>query len=180
MFSVAIVCPMFHYFAYGSVLSLDHAREWCLSHGLDVEPFLAGRPARLDGYRLVFDVPSRYWAGLGANIEPSPGNHVEGVVFTLDDDVRLAVHRKEGVATGLYREESADVSFLDGVTRAFIYRAEPTRRVAPGPASARYLESLIAGARERGLSVDWQAQLRRFSRDDGAPPPPGVTLGLKK
>lgn len=171
---------MFHYFAYGSVLSLNHAREWCLSHGLDVAPFLAGRPARLDGYRLVFDVPSRYWAGLVANIEPADGQHVEGVVFTLDDAFREAVHRKEGVATGLYREASADVSFPDGHLRAEIFSAVDSRRVAPGAASARYLDALIEGARDRGLSEAWVKTLRTYSRDDGAPPPPGVTLGVRK
>src|SRR4051794_15038395 len=100
---------MFNYFAYGSVVSLRHAREWCESHALDVAPFLKGETARLDGYRLVFDVPSRFWAGLVANIIPDTSAHVEGVLFALDDSARQSVIRKEGVATGLYREIQQEV-----------------------------------------------------------------------
>lgn len=171
---------MFHYFAYGSVLSLDHAREWCESHGLDVAAFLAGEPARLDGYRLVFDVPSRFWQGLVANLEPAEGSHVEGVLFTLDETSRLAVLRKEGVATGLYRELVAPVTAGDRTVQASVFVAEPDRRVAPGPASRRYAEALVAGARERGLTADWQRFLTRITRDEGLPPPPGIPLGIKR
>jgi cation transport regulator ChaC len=171
---------MFHYFAYGSVLSLAHAREWCESHGLEVAPFLAGRPARLDGYELVFDVPSRFWSGLVADLAPRAGAHVEGVLFTLDDSVRLAVHRKEGVATGLYREHEESVLVDGQAVRASVFSAEPHRRVAAGPASWRYVQSLADGAKERGLSAAWQQQLTTIARDGGVPPPPGVSLGLKR
>ncbi len=171
---------MFNYFAYGSVMSLAHAREWCESHALDVAPFLAGKPAKLSGYRLVFDVQSRFWQGLVANLEPAPGSVVEGVVFTLDESARESVLRKEGVATGLYREVIEQVSVADQQVTASVFLAEPSRRVAPGPASARYRSALVEGAAERGLSTDWQAFLKGVSRDDGKPPPPGISLGFRK
>ncbi len=171
---------MFNYFAYGSVLSLAHAHDWCISHGLEVTPFLKGRPARLDGYRLVFDVPSRFWSGLVANLEPSPGEHVEGVVFTLGDDVREAVLRKEGVATGLYREHEEHVLVAGERVVASVYSAVPSRRVAQGPASARYVEALVEGARERGLSDAWRRKMADIARDGAIPPPPGVSLGVKR
>lgn len=171
---------MFHYFAYGSVLSLDHAREWCESHALEVAPFLRGEAARLDGYRLVFDVPSRFWSGLVADLQPDAASHVEGVVFTLQDRDREAVLRKEGVATGLYREIQADVSVGADTRKAAVFLAHEERRVPPGPASARYLDALIAGAGERGLSAEWRATLARFPRDDVKPPPPGVGLGVRR
>jgi cation transport regulator ChaC len=171
---------MFNYFAYGSVISLAHAREWCQSHALDVTPFLAGEPARLDGYRLVFDVPSRFWSGLVADIVPDPQSHVEGVLFTLDDSARIAVMRKEGVATGLYRESVEDVTVGDRKVKASIFLAETEKRVAVGPASFRYAEALVEGAAERGLTPEWRTFLSKISRDSGKPPPPGVSLGLKR
>jgi cation transport regulator ChaC len=173
---------MFNYFAYGSVVSLRHAREWCESHGLDVTPFLNAKVARLDGYRIVFDVPSRFWSGLVADLDESAGTSVHGVLFELDDSVREAVMRKEGVATGLYRERKAEVFEAVGgkPVTASIFLAVPERRVAPGPASSRYLDALIEGARERGLPVEWASTLASLPRDNGKPPPPGVGLGVKR
>lgn len=171
---------MFSYFAYGSVLSLDHAREWCESHALDVKPFLAGVPARLDGYRLVFDVPSRFWAGLVADLQPDPNSHVEGVLFSIDERDRIAVQRKEGVATGLYREIAVQVLADGKLQPASAFLAVDDKRVPPGPASTRYVESLIAGSHERGLSTEWQRTLASVPKDHGKPPPPGVSLGMKK
>jgi cation transport regulator ChaC len=171
----------FHYFAYGSVLSLAHAREWCESHALDVTPFLEGaRPARLDGWRLVFRVPSRFWQGLVADLVPDPASHVEGVVFTLDDAVRQAVLRKEGVATGLYRENILPVQVGAETLDASVFTAEPARVSEEGPGAARYVESLAEGARERGLSPAWIAFLAGRTKDGGRPPPPGIPLGIKR
>jgi cation transport regulator ChaC len=170
---------MFRYFAYGSVLSLAHAREWCSSHGMDVTPFLEGRPARLDGFRLVFDVQSRFWAGLVADLVPDAASSVEGVLFTLPDEAREAVLRKEGVATGLNREHLEHVLVDGEPVEASVFSAEPERRTAEGPASWRYVQALVDGARERGLGAGWQATLAGFERDAGRPPPPGVTLGRR-
>jgi cation transport regulator ChaC len=172
---------MFHYFAYGSVLSLAHAREWCQSHALDVTPFLQGEAAWIDGYRLVFDVPSRFWQGLVADLVEEPGSRVSGSLFTLDDSTREAVLRKEGVATGLYREKKEAIHTASGtVVEGSLFLAVPERRVAIGPASARYLEALLQGARDRGLPADWARQLQAMPRDDGKPPPPGIGLGVRK
>jgi cation transport regulator ChaC len=170
---------MFRYFAYGSVLSLAHAREWCGSHGMDVAPFLAGKPARLEGYRLVFDVQSRFWAGLVADLVPDAAGAVEGVLFEVPDEAREAVLRKEGVATGLYREHTETIH-VDGTTvTASVFSALPGRRVEPGPASWRYVQALVDGARERDLSDAWREQLASVERDGGRPPPPGVSLGRR-
>jgi len=171
---------MFNYFAYGSVLSLAHAREWCSSHGMEVEPFLAGRPALLSGYRLVFDVPSRFWSGRVANLEADAARQVEGVLFELEDDARLAVLRKEGVATGLYRELLLPVTVDGRTVTASVFVAEEDRRVGPGPASSRYLQALREGAVERGLSAAWRAELEQHAADEPRPPPPGITLGVKR
>lgn len=171
---------MFKYFAYGSVLSLAHAREWCESHALPVDVFLGGTPAVLRGWKLVFDVPSRFWQGRVANLEEASDGVVEGVVFDVPDASRLSVLRKEGVATGLYRELVLAVEASGTVVEASVFVAEPERREAPGPASSRYVDALVAGARERGLSSAWQQQVQALERDEARPPPPGISLGVKR
>lgn len=167
---------MFNYFAYGSVLSPTHAREWCASHGLDAKPFEAGVPAVLEGYRLVFDVPSRFWSGLVADLAPQAGARVEGGLFTLDDSAREAVLRKEGVATGLYRELAVTVRAGGKDVAASAFECLPARRVPEGPASSRYLDALLEGARDRALSPAWITSLEAIARDAGKPPPVGVPL----
>jgi len=169
----------FFYFAYGSVLSPTHAREWCESHGMDVTPFLAGTPATLAAHRLVFDVPSRFWQGRVANVAADEGSSVEGVLFELDASARVAVLKKEGVATGLYREVSAPVVAGGRTVQASVFVAEESRRDASGPASSRYVDALIEGAAARGLSAAWTERLRAIARDDGRPPPPGISLGRR-
>lgn len=171
---------MFRYFAYGSVLSLAHAREWCASHALSEATFLGGTPARLSGWKLVFDVPSRFWQGRVANLEQADGSAVEGVVFEVDDADRIAVLRKEGVATGLYRELKLPVQVGDETVEASVFVAEAERRVEQGPASSRYVDALVDGARERGLSAEWQKFVAAIPRDEARPPPPGISLGVKR
>jgi cation transport regulator ChaC len=146
---------------------------------MDVTPFLEGRPARLQGFRLVFDVQSRFWAGLVADLVPDATASVEGVVFTLPEEAREAVLRKEGVATGLYTEHVETVEVDGEKVAASVFSAEPHRRTAEGPASWRYAQAIVDGARERGLSADWQASVALIERDSGRPPPPGVTLGRR-
>lgn len=171
---------MFRYFAYGSVLSLAHAREWCASHALDSATFLGGTPARLSGWKLVFDVPSRFWQGRVANLVEAEGSAVEGVVFEVNDADRIAVLRKEGVATGLYRELKLPVQVGDETVEASVFVAEAEKRVEPGPASSRYVDALVEGARERGLSQEWQKAVATIERDEARPPPPGISLGFKR
>lgn len=151
---------MFRYFAYGSALSVARTQEWCESHGMDIAPFLAGVPARLDDHKLEFRVPSRYWQGLVADLVPAPGESVHGVLFELGDDARAAVLHKEGVATGLFREVEVAVQVGERRVTASTFAAEPSRVTTPGAPSASYLDALITGAQERKLPDTWLATLR--------------------
>ena len=153
---------MFRYFAYGSALSVARTREWCDSHGMDIAPFLAGVPARLDDHELQFRVPSRYWQGLVADLVPRAGGVVHGVLFELADDAREAVLHKEGVVTGLFREVVVEVLAGDRRVSASSFSAEPARVTAAGAPSATYLDALITGAEERNLPAAWLATLRGF------------------
>src|SRR2546428_1220912 len=99
---------MYRYFAYGSALSRRHIGEWAAEHGVDARLFARGAPAVLRGYRLVFDVESRFWGGRVANLAEDEEAAVHGVLFEIPPPAKDAVLRKEGVATGL--SEEIDVS----------------------------------------------------------------------
>lgn len=67
------------YFAYGSNIDPRLMSEAC------PEAQLVG-PARLDGYRLEFNVYSDRWEGGAANLEPDDRGHVWGVVWEVTEE----------------------------------------------------------------------------------------------
>src|SRR4051794_5254502 len=168
---------MYRYFAYGSALSRRHIGEWAAEHGVDARLFARGVPAVLRGYKLVFDVESRFWGGRVANLAASDDGVVHGVLFEIPVPARDAVFRKEGVPTGLSEEIDVTVEAAGEsvAAKAFIARAE--KRAAPGPASGRLLAYLIEGAEERGLPPEWVETLRK--QDVLQPAPKPGPIGLK-
>ena len=154
---------MYRYFAYGSVLSKRHLGEWSAEHGVDPRLFAQGRLASLKGYKLVFDVESRFWGGLVADLAEDKDGVVHGVLFEVMPLAKDAIFRKEGVATGLSQEIDVTVEVEGEATpiaaKAFV--ARPEKRVAPGPASGRLLGYLLEGAAERGLPQAWVDELKR-------------------
>jgi gamma-glutamylcyclotransferase len=166
---------MYRYFAYGSALSTRHVGEWAAEHGVDPRLFASGAPAVLRGYRLVFDVESRFWGGKVANLAAQGDGEVHGVLFELPPEAEEAVLRKEGVTTGLSQELDVTVRTAGGEVPAKAFVARPEKRGAPGPASARLLAYLVEGAKERGLPQSWVAFLEG---QPASPPPPG-RIGLR-
>jgi gamma-glutamylcyclotransferase len=174
---------MYRYFAYGSALSKRHIGEWAAEHGVDARLFARGVPAILRGYKLSFDVESRFWGGRVANLAvAADGGAVHGVLFDIPVPARDAVFRKEGVPTGLSEEIDVTVETAEGATPAkgFVARAE--KRSGPGPASGRLLAYLIEGAEERGLPAEWIAELRKQEVLQPAPKPGpvGLKIDLKR
>src|SRR5437870_2038432 len=168
---------MYIYFAYGSVLSRRHLGEWAAEHGVDVRLFARGAPAVLKGYKLVFDVDSRFWGGKVADIVEDKDGVVHGVLFEIPPPAKDAVLRKEGVPTGLSQEIDVTVEAEGKKIAAKAFVARPEKRGEPGPASGRLLAYLIEGAQERGLPDSWVDHLRKQAAD--APQPAPGPVGLK-
>jgi cation transport regulator ChaC len=170
---------MYRYFAYGSALSRRHIGEWAAEHGVDARLFARGAPAVLRGYRLVFDVESRFWGGRVADLAEDKDGVVHGVLFDIPIPARDAILRKEGVPTGLSQEIDVTVEAEGKKIAAKAFVAKPEKRSEPGPASGRLLAYLIEGARERGLPQSWVDELEKHAASaDPAQPPPGP-VGLK-
>jgi gamma-glutamylcyclotransferase len=170
---------MYRYFAYGSALSKRHIGEWAAEHGVDARLFARGIPAVLRGYRLVFDVESRFWGGRVANLAEEKEGSVHGVLFEIPPPARDAIYRKEGVPTGLSQEIDVTVETADGPLKAKAFVAKPEKRGEPGSASGRLLEYLIEGAQERGLPESWIDSLRKQSAAPTQPKPGPVGLKIE-
>jgi gamma-glutamylcyclotransferase len=169
---------MYLYFAYGSALSKRHIGEWAAEHGVDARLFARGAPAVLRGYRLVFDVESRFWGGRVANLAEDKDGVVHGVLFEIPPPARDAIYKKEGVPTGLSQELDVTVETAEGKLAAKAFVAKPEKRGSEGPASGRLLDYLIEGAQERGLPESWVAELRKHAATATSQPKPGP-VGLK-
>jgi len=157
----------FVWFVYGSSLDREAFAAWASQHGYRLPDLSKARPARLRGFRLAFDAPSRSWGGAVASLVESPGDHVEGLALPLPGEARGLVDHKEGAISGLYAPFHVSLDPVDGGAplSAVAYRSAPARRLpseeVPSPA---YLEVLLKGARQVGLSPEWVARLESLRR----------------
>lgn len=140
------------YFAYGS--------------NLDPRTFLGRRRmrperaicARLEDYRLVFDLPVGPGERGVANLRAAPGARVYGVAYWLDFADAGRLDRSEGVHRGFYLRRRVALETDTGVLEAFTYisgQSEPGRRP-----SRRYLNLLLSGARHHRLPLAYIEELR--------------------
>ena len=143
-----------NYFAYGSNLSTAYLHEYCPS-----ARFL--QRARLPNYRIEFRRYSTDLRGGISTIIAAPGEMVEGVIYAVAEAEIQALDILEDVPLGLYRRDTFWVFAEDGQwQQADLYQvAQPAGPYTP---SARYLDYMIAGATEHGLSHEYVAQLQRW------------------
>jgi gamma-glutamylcyclotransferase len=150
----------FTWFVYGSSLDAEAFAAWAHDHGYRLPDFSPARPARLRGWRLAFDAPSKMWGGPVASLAPSAGDEVEGLAVPMPGDARGLVDHKEGAVSGLYEAIPVTIETEAGPVAALAYRVSPARRLpADGPPAPAYLDALLRGARGVGLSAAWIAWL---------------------
>lgn len=141
---------VFLYFGYGSNLNKTSLRA------KGVEP-LSCRRAVLNGWRLCFNVQHffRHEGGVG-NIEPSevPGDRVHGVLYECADEALAPLDAMEAYGHG-YDRISVNVE-VDGESfSALTYIGMPEfidDSCLPG---RRYLNIVVAGARQSGLNTEY-------------------------
>lgn len=143
------------YFAYGSNMGRATFVE---RRGM--QP-LATRRARLDGYRLCFDLPIGPGERGVANLIRDDAATTWGVAYLLDDGACAFLDRTEGLDRGFYKRLAIEIVVDDGARlAAFAYQGD-VRRPERKP-SARYLGLLLAGAREQSLPHAYVAWLESF------------------
>jgi hypothetical protein len=144
------------YFAYGSNMQSATLR------GRRGVAYARALPARVPGWRLVFDKPPLLSVGHGfANIVPDAAAEVLGVLFELSVDGLEHVELTEGVRIGNYDAVEVEARLLGAAGERIPARSlSSARRDASLRPSRRYMALLIEGAREHGLPADYVATLR--------------------
>ena len=152
----------FNWFVYGSTLDFDAFAEWCAQHGYQLPDLAAAKPARLPGWRLAFNVRSNFWGGVVASLVEDPASSVEGVVIPLAAESLGFVRHKEGVVSGLFEERAAKGEAGGASVDCKVFVAAPARTVPEGAPAPRFVQTILKGARDRGLSPEWIATLEKL------------------
>lgn len=114
--------------------------------------------AVLKDYRLVFNQPGVPWMEPSfANIEPTEGEYIEGVLYEITGEEMRLLDISEG--NGAYDIVTSRVEGeASGPVTAHTFM---TREVADGlHSSQRYMNLLVSGAIEHNLSPEWVQMLR--------------------
>jgi cation transport regulator ChaC len=140
------------YFAYGSNLDPGVFEGRRRMHPTDA------CPARLDGWRLVFDLPVGPGERAVANVRPDVLADVHGVAYRITRNEARHLDRTEGVHRGYYKRIAIELIAAEGDSLdAFTY-ASPHGQPGRKP-SARYMGLILRGARHHGLPADYLAWL---------------------
>jgi gamma-glutamylcyclotransferase len=158
----------FTWFIYASSLDREAFAQWAAQHGYNVPDFSRAIPARLSGYRLAFDIESRFWGGAVASLAEDPHGAVEGLALPMPGSAQGLVEHKEGAASGLYLPLPVSVVPLSGgaAIDALAYRGNPARALAQeAKPSPRFLEALVQGAKSAKLTPSYLAGLEQLLAD---------------
>ena len=139
---------MLNYFAFGSNMSAQRMRErlgWSPSHSGVILP----------DYEMIFNKHSN--DGGKANIMYSPGNLVEGILYSVNEEDLLILDKYEGVAAKQYKRHEIEVRnnnkhFITAVT----YKALNTGKISAP--TKEYLSYILEG--KELLSPGYYAKLK--------------------
>jgi hypothetical protein len=144
---------MVSYFAYGSNLNQEDLNKWCRQRNRPLIDLKSKSPRTciLRDYRLDFNYYSPSRGGGAANIEPSLGEHVEGVLFEMTSADMHTVNVKEG-APNFYREIHVSVTLKDSgkVDGVATYTACDNRKTHFTAPTDEYLKIMLDGAKAFG------------------------------
>ena len=126
---------MINYFDFGSNMSAQRMND-----RLGWSPSPSG--AILNDYVMVFNKNSN--DGGKANIMYSPGNLVEGIIYSVNEEDLLILDKFEGVASKQYKRYNIDVRKNNKKTIAAVaYKAQNTGKIcAP---TEEYLNYILEG-----------------------------------
>jgi gamma-glutamylcyclotransferase (GGCT)/AIG2-like uncharacterized protein YtfP len=148
------------YFAYGSMM--DHRRMTTRAPGASTLG-----PARLDGFRLEFNVFSTEWEGGAANLELDPNARVWGVLWEVPDDEVRGLDAFQGHPT-FFRREDVVVEGPEGPVIAWTYRVAHQGGSFVRPTD-QYLQMMRSAIRVNGLPPEALDTVDAAARPPGRP-----------
>ncbi len=149
------------YFAYGSNLSLKQMKE----RGIKV---IDSKIAELPEWKLTFTIHSQNWGGGVGDIIPKRDHVLEGVIYTIPKENLENLDHYEGreidddMELGMYRKQHIPVKTSNGWNTVLTYlvnRTEEYRSKTYIKPSEDYMDTIISGAREHGLSEKYISYL---------------------
>ena len=144
------------YFAYGSNLFIDQKEE-------RTGRIRQAMRCHLPGFRFAFNKQGN-GGQIYANIVQDKASEVWGVCYLCDPEAIQKMDRFEGVAGGHYEQISVAVENDAGeVLDALTYLAGEEFVCEPGMPSAKYLNTIISGARHHALPDGYIAQIERLA-----------------
>ena len=138
-------------YAYGSLLSPTLMKQPCPSATFVIK-------ANLPNFEIQFRVPSDTGLGGTSGIVESPGQLVQGVIYSVKKTEVTDLDILEGVPEGKYKKGQ----FLVLGDDKEWYEANLYMPAIPGdliPPAPHYLDDMIAGARAHGLDAEYTAKL---------------------
>lgn len=143
------------YFAYGSNLSKQQMLQ-------RIGHIPASQQARLQHHRLAFNCHADQ--EFYANVMPSEGDALWGVIYLCDRCAMLTLDHYEGVAQGCYRRTQVDIETAAGEQRQVeIYLAAASRLLRDGQPSLVYLDRILVGAKEHALPAEYIREIRKLA-----------------
>ncbi|MFM1937530.1 MAG: hypothetical protein RLZZ320_388 [Actinomycetota bacterium] len=110
----------------------------------------------LRGWRLTFGGEEIGWEGAVATLAEDPSGSVFVSIYDLTTADENSLDEWEGVTTDLYRKIRVRVETLDGSPLCYVYVLNSFEGGVP---SKRYLEIMMAAAREAGAPEDYLLEL---------------------
>ena len=153
-------------FAYGSNMDLEDLGLWLTTSNLPPARIVQAQPAKLIGYRLVWNYFSATRGGGVANIERADGV-LPGVALRVDRGTLLALDKKEGYPTCYGRRLLPAVLSSGRQIRAWAYRVQAERVVDQVvPPTRHYKGLLVRGATRFELPVEHIRELSELHTAD--------------
>lgn len=154
--------PGLLYFAYGCNMDAD------LLAGVVGAPLAEGWPARLNGWRLAFNLAEAEGKpAVVANLVRDEPCVTYGVVYRLPRETLASLDAFEGVPDH-YRRATLWVEPCGRRARqaALVYLGQPAWVVEEGRPDSRYLELIVGGARQHQLPSDYVDWIRLKAADE--------------
>jgi len=146
-------------FAYGSNMHLPDMARWMRERGLGEPVIRAAEPAVLREHALVWNYRSKTRGGGAANIAPTEGAAIYGVLLEMDANTFAALDRKEGHPGRYSRGDQPRTLWLSERREealGWVYEVTPSWRLS-GPIWPRpsYLKLMVEAAQHHRLPSAW-------------------------
>lgn len=155
-----------NYFGFGSNMHLGHVMAWIHDHGGDPAEIRNPRRAILRHHRLRTNYFSVGHGAGAANIDPVPGDVVEGVLMSVTPAIQKLLRRKEGWPR-CYQEclVTVEASGRRRKIRAFTYIVAAVHRLPIDlPVTREYRRFILDAASEFDFSASYRRELQRLLR----------------